>query len=125
MESPIKVIKFLFICPNEDCKNILGKKGEYCPECGNPIMRIEQSKALMIINNKNVDFNELPLKVQRILNPKVKEIKEPHVSTAKKIWLILALIFIFPIGLIACIYVYYDYNKKLELWQRERIISRL
>ncbi|WJI09191.1 zinc-ribbon domain-containing protein [Methanobacterium sp. CWC-01] len=48
---------------------------------------------------------------------------EPQLSRGTAIWIILALIFVFPIGVIGALVAYYDLNKKKEAWRQERLIN--
>ena len=50
---------------------------------------------------------------------------EPKMSKWTAIWIILALIFIFPIGIIGAILAYWNLNNKKKEWREEKIIRRM
>ena len=54
-------------CTNVKCSNIKsGSKGEFCPDCGSPLKKVDASKAVGIKASKRVyqkDPNKLPRKV--------------------------------------------------------------
>ena len=77
---------------------------EKCPECGT------------VINDKSGDYCA---ECGNFIIP------EPKLSPWTALWLILALIFFLPIGLIGLAWTYYDLQKKKEAWRQERIITAL
>jgi len=94
----------MVFCSNCGTENIDG--AVFCAKCGNELLQHE-------------------IKVKKDLKTEIIDPPEPKISTSTAIWLILALIFIFPIGVIGLILVYWNLQKKKELWQQERIINRL
>lgn len=107
----MKIVE-MYLCSNEDCETTYRKDKNtlYCPECGSKIKKYDYSEGKELL---------------KIKKHKNKLLEEPKISTATKIWLILALILVFPIGLIASLFVYKDHQKKKEIWQRERIINKI
>lgn len=47
---------------------------------------------------------------------------EPVMSKSTAIWIVAALILIFPVGVIGALVAYYDLQKKKDAWRQERLI---
>lgn len=86
------------------------KKVKRCPKCGE-----STPKGSVYCEQCGVNIRDYLVK-----NP-----PEPRISTGTAVWVILALIFVFPIGVIGLIWAYYDLNKRKDRWQRERLINQM
>lgn len=96
------------ICMN--CNTPIPKEAVYCPECGVDVKQFVKENA------KDLLFKQ-PEREQSLEKPKI---------SGWTIIMIIGLCLLFlPLGLIAALLVWYNNKKKVEEWQRDKIITNL
>ena len=94
------------ICMN--CETPIPQEAVYCPNCGVDVKQYVKDNAKDLLFKK----------------PEREEsLEKPKVGTGMIIALIVLCILFLPLGLIAALLVWYNNKKKVEEWQRDKIIT--